>query len=98
MLVPLVLARMKEQRDLAGIGIDARQVGAFVKIALMARPCKIRQIVRSAMLSGNNVFYLERVIGIMLLTKTAVLAPIFRALPNRLSPWKVNPQAAAFFK
>jgi len=86
MLVPSVPSRMEEPRHFPGIGIKAGEVCAFVKIAIVAGPRQIRQIVRAAMLSGNNVLHLEGMKGVVLLTQPTVLAPIFRALPNYLTP------------
>jgi hypothetical protein len=84
--------------DFSGIGIHAREVGAFVKIALVARPRQIGQIICPAMLSGNDVVHVEWAIGVIRLRQAAVFAPVFRALSNQLTPWKVDPQAAEFFK
>jgi hypothetical protein len=59
-LCPRVLAWMKEACDFPGFGIDARQVGAFLQIALPAGERQIIKMRGPAVLFGNNVLDMER--------------------------------------
>lgn len=60
MFRPDVAAWVKEPYYLPRIGIDARDVGAFVSIAADASKSEIVQFGLPAMLSGENVVDLKR--------------------------------------
>jgi len=98
MLAPSIFSRMKQPCHFTRIRIKARQVRAFVKIAVVTGPRQIHQIIRTTMLSGNNVFYLEGMKGVVFLVEATIFAPIIRALPEQFAPWEVGAQVAAFFK
>jgi len=57
MIFPIVPAWVKEGRDLASVGVKARQVGAFVEITFRAGKREISKVVRSMVLPGDDVLY-----------------------------------------
>ena len=56
MIFPSVASRMKEPRDLPGLGINSSEVRALVEIALRAGEREIVGIVGAAVLPGDDVF------------------------------------------
>lgn len=60
MLVPLLPPWMKQGDDLAGIGIDPRQVRPFVAVAVAARESEVFQYRGAAVLLGDDVVELKR--------------------------------------
>lgn len=67
MIVPLLAAGMKESHDLACGGINAREIGTFLKIAMVAGQGKIIRLVASPMLPGNDMFDVKAVIRLLVL-------------------------------
>jgi hypothetical protein len=55
MVVPVVLARMKQRNNLASFGIPASDVGAFALIAVQAGKCQIVSAGCSAVLPGDDM-------------------------------------------
>lgn len=55
MIVPVVTPRMKEFYDGICLGINPRQVRAFVKITIDARKRQVIKIIAAAMYLGNDV-------------------------------------------
>ncbi len=51
---------MKQRNDRPRIGIDARQIGAFVPIASIAGERETGRIVGTAVLFWHDVFHVER--------------------------------------
>jgi hypothetical protein len=54
-LLPEIPTRMKKTRQLSGIRVDTRKIGAFVEIAVDASPGEVLGCVRAAMLAGDDV-------------------------------------------
>ena len=60
MLIPDVVARMKETRDCPGGRVDARDIGSLVGIAVETTRCQIVGRCLSAVLLRDNVVDLRR--------------------------------------
>ena len=67
-----------ERRERACLGIQARDVWAFVEIAVDARQRQILEVVTTTMLFGNDVLDLESSQGRLILSEPAVLATVSR--------------------
>ena len=59
-VTPLVVPWMEESRYFVRFGIDARQVRAFMEIAVDTRESEVVGVVRTAMLPGDDVLDVER--------------------------------------
>ncbi|MFA6544001.1 MAG: hypothetical protein WCS99_06225 [Limisphaerales bacterium] len=84
MLGPLVPARMEERRELPGIRVNARQVWAFVEVAVDAGPRKVVGIVAAAMLPGDDVFDMEILRRERMVRQAAVFTTPTRALSHEI--------------
>ena len=60
MLVPVLRAWVEQRDDLPHFRVDAREIGAFVVIAVVARQRQIRGIITSAVLLRDDVLDMER--------------------------------------
>jgi hypothetical protein len=56
---PFLTPRIEEPHPLAGLGIDARQVGTFMVVVGQACQSQVRGNHAATMLLGNDVVYLE---------------------------------------
>lgn len=77
MFGPLFPARIEKRRDLIRVGIDAREIRSFSKVALSAGEREIVRKIASAMFARNNMFNLqgnERRIDLPALAILAALA------------------------
>ena len=87
MLFPSVLTWVEKFGEVAAFRIEAREIGAFVRVASVASQREVGRIVIAAVLSGNDVLNLERRKGEVLLFEQTVLAaiagPAMDKLPDR---------------
>ncbi len=51
---------MEEEGGFVGIGVNAREIGAFVQIASVASPGKVLQVTASSVLPGPDMLDVER--------------------------------------
>jgi hypothetical protein len=58
MIVPVTASRMKQGHQSIAIRITAGQVGSFEQIAMVSGERKIREVIRAAMLFGDDVFHM----------------------------------------
>jgi hypothetical protein len=65
--LPVVAARVKQLNDSARPRVHARQIRSFVEIAVMARPCQIIGVSAATVLSGDDMFDVKGVVGIVVL-------------------------------
>jgi len=75
MLPPNIPTRVIESRKRACNRVDTSQVWPLVQIAVMTGERQIREIVRSLVLSCDNVFYVELEKRLRNLGQPAILAP-----------------------
>ena len=75
---------MKQTRQLFSLGIKAGKVRAFVQIAVMTGEREIIRRIFAAVLSRNDVFDVKSE-RFEILMQPAILATIFRAVPDGLS-------------
>jgi hypothetical protein len=52
-------SRVEQHSYLVGCGIDARQIGAFVKVAVNARKSEIVHVIEAAVLLGDDMLDME---------------------------------------
>jgi hypothetical protein len=83
MALPMLLAWMKQWHELTTHGVNARDVGPFVFIAVQTTPGQIFQNRRATMLLGDDVINLEWK-GVTRSRQMAVFTPILRDLPKLL--------------
>ena len=80
MILPSLLARMKECGDSAGERVNAREVGAFAQVAVYAREAEIGFVIGAAVLARADVLDVEggewRVILMQATILTAVHGPL----------------------
>ncbi len=88
MIWPDILTRVEESSQTSAQRVEARDVWPFVKITIVAREGEIVEVVRSAMLFGDDVFDLKRGLIPSLMNPT-VFAPTLGASPDSLP----NPRA-----
>ena len=67
---------MKQRHQLTRLRIDARKIGSLVQIAPIAGQREVRGMVAAAMLSGDNVFYVEEREWQCCLRELAVFTPV----------------------
>ena len=79
-VLPPVMARVEEWSDLAGVGVEAGEVGAFLVIALRAGEREFGRVVRAAVLTGEDVFDVESERGGVLRQPA-----VFTAMPGALA-------------
>src|ERR1039457_6313943 len=84
MFIPIIQARMKQARQLFGLWVQAGKVCALVQIAVMTGEREIIRRIFAAVLPRNDVFDVKAQ-QLEILTQSAILATIFRALPDELS-------------
>jgi hypothetical protein len=89
MRVPAVSARVEEPRAVTSVGIDARKIGAFVKITFRAGECEIVRFISVAVLAGNNVFDVKSQGG-KVLPQPAVFATVSSASADELGGRRVH--------
>src|SRR5206468_3150017 len=89
MIFPSVASRMKEPRDLPGLGINPSEVRALMEIALRAGEREIVRIVRAAVLPGDDVFDVKTESG-KLFRQTTIFAAVSGALPDKLAGHRVH--------
>ena len=82
MVGPGILARMEKPGNKATVRVQSCQIGALVAVAEQACHGQIVQIISAPMLSGGDVFKLERNKGLMLLFEQAVFATSLCTLPD----------------
>ena len=82
MITPFVFPRVEKCRHKSGVRVDARQIGAFLQIAVPAGERQIVKLVRPAVLSGNDVLDVERT-AVSRLRQMAILATIAGASADR---------------
>ena len=76
---------MKQLGDLIGVGIYARQVGTFMKIAIDTRERKIVEIVGATMLFGDDMLDVELSKRRIVLMQSTVFASIIGPLSHPVS-------------
>ena len=81
MIIPLLLARVKQWGDFAGLRINAREIGAFAQVAVNAREAEVRLVVGAAVLARADVLDVQGGEGRVVLMKLAILAAI-RSAPT----------------
>ena len=87
MLVPVILARMKQLRDLAVLRVDPGKIRPFVQVAVPASQGQVGRAIPAAVLPGDDMLDVEPCERQVLLRDAAVLAAIPRvAPPNSESP------------
>lgn len=59
MVVPLLLARVKQDGDSAGRRVNAPEVGAFAKVAVNTREAEVGLVVVTAVFAGADVLDVE---------------------------------------
>ena len=94
MFTPIVKARMKKPRELFGFRVKAGKVWAFVEIAVVTGEREVFRRVFAAVLTRNDVFDVKPQ-RLEILMQSAILAAIFRALPDGLSQPGVHQFALA---
>jgi hypothetical protein len=81
---PFLAARIEQRGDPSGSRIDAGDVRSFECVAMEAGKSEVIRGRRPAVLAGNDVVDLERVV-IAILGKAAIFAAPPGALPNQLN-------------
>ena len=85
MLRPSLLARV-EQRDLGAVGrINAAEVRAFVQVAMVTCPGKVRFDGCAAVLAGDDVFAVEPKKRTLVLMRPAVFATVTGAIADEMT-------------
>src|ERR1043166_2385863 len=74
MPMPSLATRIEQACKLAAVGINPREVGSLVFIAIVTCERKIFWVVIAAMLPGDDVLDVEAEIGVLILVQAAVLA------------------------
>lgn len=78
---PVISTRMKKWRDLPPEGVNSSQIRALVEVALRTGEREIGEVIRAAVLSGDDVLHMKAKPG-ELLGDVAVFAAIRRALSH----------------
>jgi hypothetical protein len=85
MLVPALLARVKERRQRICQRIDSSEIGAFVEITVDAGETEVRFIVRATVLDWADVLDVQGRERRVFLMSLAILAAVIRSLPDKSS-------------
>jgi hypothetical protein len=83
MLVPVLLARVKERGQSIGLGINSSEIGAFVEITVDAGETEVRFIVSAAVLDRADVLDVQGGEGRVFLMGLAILAAVSRSLSGK---------------
>ena len=89
MIAPIVKARVKQARQFFVFWIQPGEVRAFVQIAVMTGEREIFRRIFSAVLSRRDVFDVKKK-RLKFLPQPAILATIFRTLPDELAQLRVH--------
>jgi hypothetical protein len=87
--LPILPARIKEANDVAGSGIDAREIRALVQIARHTGPRSVFMSVRAVMDLGDNMVELKRQV-VVDLRHLAVFATMSRASADQVGGGSVH--------
>ena len=93
-LVPAVLARMKDRRNLIGIGINAGQIGPFVKVTFRAGQGEVFGITRAAVLPCRDMLNMESQAGTFLRQPT-ILTSVLGTTSDEITCSRVHQAALA---
>ena len=76
MILPPLLARMKECGDSAGERVNACEVGAFAQVAVYAREAEVGFVIGAAVLARTDVLDVEGGEWRIILMQAAILAAV----------------------
>lgn len=82
MFPPYMQPWIEQSNEIASLGIETSDVGAFERIASVTSQCQVGILVASAVLFRNYVLDDKRRVVNKYLLKTAVFATVFRTLTN----------------
>jgi len=83
MIFPLIDSWMKQRRQRIGFRISTGNVAGLGQIAVDAGKGKVPEFIATPMLSGSDVFNLQRCERRLILVKPTVLTSIVGSLPNK---------------
>lgn len=89
MVFPNLQPWIEQWRDGVRLRIDAREVWAFVQIAMVTSQSEVCQIIAAAVLAGDNMLDVEREEGIIVLMKSAILAVVGGSIPDEIGRRRV---------
>jgi hypothetical protein len=95
---PALTPRMEKTHHFCGLGIDAREVRAFVLVVVVARQGEIIRIVGTTVLFGNHVFHVHTIERLIVLMDQAILATVVCPAPNQFTRCGVHQVRSEGFK
>ena len=78
--------------DLAGLGVNARKIGAFMQIAMVTGQRQILRRVFSSMLASNHVLYMKDQ-RLSVLSQSAIFAKMIGTIADKLAERRVHQPA-----
>jgi len=90
-VVPLIASRIEQHSHLAAIGIEPREIAAFVQIALGTGKSEIVQVIRPGVFPRNDMLDLQRDQRRCRLTSLALLAAVACPPPHSRPCCGVHP-------
>ena len=85
MIVPSVFAWIKKRNNRSSLGVNAREIGSFVRITSIACECETGRIVGTAMLFRHDVFQVKSNQGCYRLLEAAILTCVSHSLANQIT-------------
>ena len=85
MMGPQMTSRMIESDDLLSLGINSSEIGAFMKVARMARERQVSRVIAAPMLFGNDMLSVICGEGGPLLWKVTIFTTIFRPCTDEVT-------------
>ena len=84
MYCPVIRARIKQSHEHPSRWVDGGYIRTFAQVAAITSQCKVAQLIRTAMLSGNHMFDMKAQIHSRL-REPAIFAAVTCSSPNFLT-------------